>query len=173
MRNFWASVIVFFVIVFCFWFQFNILNLVPLFGVTANIGIIFVVALGILCGKTTGITLGFIYGILSDILLGKSIGIYVILYLIVGYFSGKISYSFSKENKSSIVMMAAAATLIFEVICYFMFVIIYGYEFEFFGMLWTVILECIYNIFVAWVFFKPLSFLAEIINRGKRSYYLL
>ena len=75
MRNFWASVIVFFVIIFCFWFQFNILNLVPLFGVTANIGIIFVVALGILCGKTTGITLGFIYGILSDILIGKSIGI--------------------------------------------------------------------------------------------------
>ena len=173
MRNFWASVIVFFVIVFCFWFQFNILNLIPLFGVTANIGIIFVVALGILCGKTAGITLGLTYGILSDILLGKSIGVYMILYLLIGYLSGKISYSFSKENKSSIVMMSALATLIFEVICYLMFVIIYGYEFEFFGTIGTIILECIYNIFVAWFFFKPFSFLAEIINKGKRSYYLL
>lgn len=173
MRNFWAGVIVFFTIIFCFWFQFNILNLVPLFGVTANIGIVFVVALGILCGKSTGITLGLIYGLLADVLLGKSVGIYMILYLLIGYLSGKISYSFSKENKSSIVMMAAAGTLIFEVICYFMFVIFYGYEFEFFTTIWTIGLECIYNIFVAWVFFKPLSFLAEIINKGKRSYYLL
>lgn len=173
MRNFWVGVIVFLVIIFCFWFQFNILNFIPLFGVTANMGIVFVVALGILCGKSMGIILGLIYGLLSDILVGKAIGIYMILYLLIGYLSGKISYSFSKENKSSIVMMGALCTLIFEMICYFMLAIFYGYEFEFFTTIWTTILECIYNIFVAWIFFKPLSFLAEIINKGKRSYYLL
>lgn len=155
------------------WIQFNVLNNIPLFGVKANIGIIFVVAIGILCGEKIGISVGISYGILLDILTGKSLGLYALLFFLVGFFCGKISHGFSKENKSSIIMIVAVATILFEIAAYFMFAICYGYDFSLLKFIVITILEAIYNIFIAWAFFKPLSLLSEIINKGKRSYYLL
>ena len=173
MRNFWAGLIVFAVIIISLWIQINILNIIPLFSVTANIGIVLVVSLGILSGQTIGITVGIVYGILSDILFGKTIGVYILLYALTGFFCGKISGGFSKENKSSIIMVVAGATVVFEFACYLLLSVIYNYDFALVSTLWTIFLESIYNIFIARIFFKILSFIAEIINKGKRSYYLL
>ena len=173
MRNFWVGIIVFLVIVFCFWIQLNILNLIPLFGVVANIGIVFVVSLGIFSGQKIGIAVGIVYGLFMDILFGKALGIYTLLFFLIGFFCGKISKGFSKDNKSSVIMIVAITTLIYEVLCYFMFMLIYGYDLAWFSTIYTIILECIYNIFIATLLFRPFSFLSEIINKGKRSYYLL
>lgn len=173
MRNFLVGIIVFWVIVFCFWIQLNILNLIPLFGVVANIGIVFVVSLGILCGQKIGITIGISYGLLMDILFGKALGIYTFLFFLIGFFCGKISKGFSKENKSSVLMIVAITTLAYEALCYFIFMLVYGYDLALFGAIWTILFECVYNLFIATLLFKPFSFLSEIINKGKRSYYLL
>lgn len=173
MRNFWVSLITTLVLLLTILFQVNVLNVIQLFGVTANVGIVFVVALGILCGQKIGITIGIIYGAFMDILFGKSFGIYTLLYTIIGFVCGKISHGFSKENKSAIVMISAITTLAFELICYVIFVIIYDYDFMIFSTVHKIILECVYNIFIAKVLFKPYSALAEIINKGKSSYYLL
>ena len=54
-----------------------------------------------------------------------------------------------------------------------MFMIVYKYDFSLISIIWTVVLECIYNVFIATILFRPFSFLAEIINKGKKSYYLL
>ncbi len=173
MRNFLAGVIVFAVIIFSILFQLNILNNIPLFGAVANIGIVLVVSLGILTGKTVGFSVGLIYGLFSDIIFGKTIGIYILLYSLVGFFCGKISDGFSKENKSSVIMVVAVVTVIFEFAYYIILCVIYNYEFVLFNTIWVIFLESIYNIFIAIIFFKLLSFLAELINKGKKSYYLL
>lgn len=173
MRNFWVGIIVFLVIVACFWIQINILNLIPLFGSVANIGIVFVVSLGILSGQKIGVTLGITYGLFMDILFGKALGIYTFLFFLIGFFCGKISKGFSKENKSSILMIVAITTLVYEIISYFIFMLVYRYDLVWFETIWKIILECVYNLFIANLLFKPFSFLAEIINKGKRSYYLL
>ena len=173
MRNFWVGLIVFVVIILCTWLQLNIFNAIPLFGVKANVGIVLVVALGILTGKTVGVTVGIIYGIFFDILNGKSFGMYTLLFFVVGYFCGKINRGFSKENKSSIIMITAITTIIFETICYLMLCIIYRYNFVFLDMVWKIILETIYNVIISSILFKAFVFLSEIINKGKRSYYLL
>lgn len=173
MRNFCVGLIVFAVMIFLIWAQLNIFNFIPLFGVKANIGLVLVVALGILCGQKIGIAIGIAYGIMSDILMGKAIGIYTFLFFLVGFFCGKVSSGFSKENKSSITMIVALATLIYELICYIAFAAIYSYDFELFSTIWVIILEALYNVLITLILFKPLSFLAEIINKGKRSYYLL
>lgn len=173
MRNFWICCILFLVVIFCFWFQINVLNVIPLFGVVPNIGIVLIVALGILCGQKTGIIVGTLYGIIMDILMGKAFGIYTLLFFLIGFFCGRISYGFSKENKSSIMMIVAVTTVIYEALCLMMFVIVYKYDLSLFSSILTIALECLYNVFIALVFFKPLSFLSEIINKGKKSYYLL
>lgn len=173
LRNFWTGIIVFVVIILSVWLQLNIFNLIPFFGVKSNIGIILVVALSILCGQKIGITVGITYGFISDVIFGKTIGIYTFLFFLIGFFCGKISRGFSKENKSSIVMIVAISTLIFEILCYLLFSIVYKYDFELFSTVWIILLEAIYNVLVSTIVFKPLSFLSEIINKGKRSYYLL
>ena len=89
MRNFWVSIIVFLVIIFCVVLQLNVFNMIPLFGVKANMGIVLVVALGILCGQKIGIAVGIFYGLILDILIGKSLGIYTFLYFLVRLFLWK------------------------------------------------------------------------------------
>lgn len=173
MRNFLAGLLTLFVIFISIWIQLNILNNIPLFGVKPNIGIILVVAIGILCGEKIGISVGIAYGIFTDVLVGKSLGLYTLLYFLIGFFCGKISHGFSKENKSSIIMISAIATILFEICAYVLFAICYGYDFSLLRFIIITLLESLYNIFIAWVFFKPLSLLSEILNKGKRSYYLL
>lgn len=173
MRNFWVGIIVFLVILLCIWMQQNIINAIPLFGAIANIGIILVVTLGLISEQKIGATVGIVYGLLLDILFGKTIGIYTLLFFIMGIFCGKIGHGFSKDNKSSVVMVVALVTVIYEIINYLLFVVIYKYDFELFSSIWTIILECVYNIFLTIILFKPFSFLGEIINKGKSSYYLL
>ena len=167
MRNFIVGLITFFSIVACFLFQLNVLNELPLFGVVANIGIVFIVSLGILAGEKIGVTIGLSYGLIVDIFFGKSLGIYSLLFLLVGFFCGKISYSFSKDNKFSIIMISAAVTFIYEIICYLFFVVAYGYELMILSTIIRIVLESVYNIFIASVFFKPFSFLSDIINKSK------
>ena len=70
-------------------------------------------------------------------------------------------------------MIVALTTVIFEFLSYLMFVILYGYDFELFSTIWVMFMEAAYNILTTAILFKPLSFLSEIINKGKRSYYLL
>lgn len=173
MRNFITGLLVFGVILACIWLQINVLNQIPLFGVKANIGIVFVVALSILCGQSVGISVGIAYGVLSDILFGKAFGIYTLLFLLVGFFCGKMSRGFSKENKTALVMSTAGTTIVFEILSYLVFIFVYGYEMELFAMIKTILLECIYHIVIARLCFSFFSNLAETINKGKRSYYLL
>lgn len=173
MRNFWTGVIVFLVMLISIWIQQNILNNIPLFGVKANIGIILVVALSTLCGQAVGMTIGATYGLLIDILFGKAFGVYTLLFFFVGFFCGKISRDFSKENRTAIIMVTISATIVFEVISYVVFMMIYNYEFVLTSIIKVVGLEVLYHILLARLCFNLFSNLAEIINRGKRSYYLL
>ena len=173
MRNFWVGVIVFLVILICIWIQQNIINAIPLFGAVANVGIILVVTLGLITEQKIGAIVGIVHGLLMDILFGKSVGIYTLLFFAIGFFCGKIGHGFSKENKSSVIMIVVLATIIYEIMNYLLFVVIYKYDFELFASVWTIVLECLYNIFITIILFKPLSFLGEIINKGKSSYYLL
>lgn len=65
--------IVFILILICIGVQMNFLNYIPLFGVSANIGIIFITGIGLLTGKLPGALTGAIYGLLIDILYGKAV----------------------------------------------------------------------------------------------------
>lgn len=165
--------IVFILIYICIYLQINFLNYIQLFGVSANIGIIFVTGIGILSGKVPGGITGATYGILLDLLYGKSFGVYFMIYMALGIASGVLSKGFSKENKLSVIYMSAIFTVIVEALTYFCFIIIYRYTFEFSAMINIILKETIYNIFIAAILFKPLTLIGEIINKSKKSYYLL
>ena len=65
--------------------QINFLNQIPLFGVTANIGIVIIVGIGLLADRIPGLLVGGTYGLMIDTLFGKSIGIYFAIYALLGF----------------------------------------------------------------------------------------
>ena len=168
MKKFLVGLIIFIVIVVAMLVQINLLSVVTFFGVAANIGIVLTTGIGLMCG-----IIGGIYGLLCDIVFGKAIGIYLLLYMLTGYLSGKIGKGFSKENKTTMIMMVSVSSLLFNLAFLLVARIVYDYEIAFLYSIFTILKENIYNLIIAEILFKPVLLLAEIINKSKNSYYLL
>lgn len=71
MKKFLVSMLVIMTIIIAVFFQINILNKITLFGTKANIGIVLIVGLGLMCDKKTGGIIGSIYGLMMDIISRK------------------------------------------------------------------------------------------------------
>lgn len=167
-----VSLIVFMLICIALWFQVNFLNIFTFFDTAANLAIVFICGIGLLCGKTPGMFVGGTYGILLDLLFGKSFGVYLFLYGLLGFASGEMSRGFSKDNRMSMLYMVALLTIATEVVTNLVFAFIYNYDLEFFIMK-KILLETVYNVILARILFKPLTMLSDIVNKCKNSYYLL
>lgn len=173
MKKFLVGLIVFVVIWFSILMQVNLFNVVTLWGTAANIGIVILVSVGLMCGTTIGGTIGIIYGLISDIVYGKTIGLLAFTYAILGYICGKVGNSFSKENKTTIVLITGISTVLYEILYCMLGSIICNYNISMSNFILVAIKETIYNMLMAIIIFKPMTFLAEIINKSKNSYYLL
>lgn len=173
MKKILVGLTIFITIIISILIQINLLNVVTFFGTAANIGIVIVVAMGLMCDKTTAAVIGSIYGLIIDVITGKALGFYVLVYMLLGYISGKVGRGFSKENKTTLAVMIGVSTLVFEIATYALGVLIYGYELSLITLLINIIKEAIYNVIVGLILFKTLTVLAEIINKSKDSYYLL
>ncbi|MBR4110586.1 MAG: rod shape-determining protein MreD [Clostridia bacterium] len=173
MRKTLTGIIMIFVIGTAIFLQANLLQAIPLNGTSANIGIILVASVGLICGKFIGGINGFVYGILYDIAFGRAIGIYTILYLLVGYLSGSFNKNFSKDNKVSMIFLISIITAIFETSIFLFFVLFRNYDFELQSMLFIIVKEIIYNTILILILYKFLIWFGEMINKSKNSYYLL
>jgi len=173
MKKIFMGFVTFIIICLAIWFQINFLNSIPLAGVNANFGIVLVAGLGLICGKFVGGLTGGVYGLLLDIALGRSVGIYLGLYALVGILSGFLNKGFSKGNKVSMIMIVSIATGVFETILYLLNIILNRYSLNFGVLLNVLVLESAYNILLTIIFFNAITFLGDILNRCKNSFYLL
>ncbi len=153
--------------------QVNLLSTITLFGTKACIGIVLITGIGLMCDKTPGSIIGFIFGLLQDILFGKAIGVYALLYMLLGYVTGRLGKGFSKDNKTTLIVMVGISTIVFDILFQILAMIIYKYDLSIINFVSVVLKEAIYNILLVIILFKPLLLLSEIINKSKNSYYLL
>ena len=63
---------------------------VSIFGVSANITPLVVMSVGLLCGSTTGAVFGFATGLLIDLVLVQTLGVTSLLYIVIGYWAGRL-----------------------------------------------------------------------------------
>ena len=173
MKKFLVGLIVFIIILISILIQINLLNVVTLAGTAANIGIVLAIGIGLMCDKISGSMIGIIYGFIQDILFGKAIGVYSLIYMLIGFFSGKLGKSFSRDNKTTMVSMVGVGTVVFKIIFFVFAKIFYNYDLYIMAFIFDLIKEIIYNMIIAIILFKPISLLAEIINKSKNNYYLL
>lgn len=153
--------------------QMCFLNCIPLAGVIANAGIVLVTGLGLVTGSFIGGITGCVYGIIIDVSFGRNIGLYTALYTLVGFVSGYLNKSFSKGNKISMIMLMLICTSIFEVLTYLFNILFNGFDLNIKVLITKLVFESIYNTILTILFFKPIMFYGDLLNKTKNSYYLL
>jgi rod shape-determining protein MreD len=63
---------------------------ISIFGVSADLTPLLVMAVGLLCGSLTGAVFGFATGLLIDLILVQTLGVTSLLYIAIGYWSGRL-----------------------------------------------------------------------------------
>ncbi len=63
---------------------------ISIFGVTADLGPLVVMSVGLLCGSLPGAIFGFATGLFVDTALYQTLGVTSLLYIVIGYWSGRL-----------------------------------------------------------------------------------
>ncbi len=71
-------------------FQIGVVSEVPVFGVNADLSILLVGFVGLMCGSTLGAAAGFAVGMLVDLALLQTLGLTSLIFTLVGYWCGRL-----------------------------------------------------------------------------------
>jgi rod shape-determining protein MreD len=63
---------------------------ISIFGVSADLGPLVVMSVGLLAGSMAGAVMGFSAGLLVDLVLFQTLGVTSLLYIVIGYWSGRV-----------------------------------------------------------------------------------
>lgn len=85
---------------------------ITIFGVSADVMPLVVMSVGLLCGSMAGAVMGFGAGLLVDLVLVQTLGITSLLYIVIGYWAGRLHEL--RDPSHGLVPMAcgAAATAV-------------------------------------------------------------
>jgi rod shape-determining protein MreD len=80
---------------------------ITIFGTSADLGPLVVMSVGLLAGSTAGAVMGFATGLLVDLVLFQTLGVTSLLYIAIGYWSGRLLEL--RDPSHGLVPMAAGA----------------------------------------------------------------
>ena len=70
--------------------QESAISQISIFGVSADVTPLVVMSVGLLCGSLTGAAFGFGTGLLIDLVLVQTLGVTSLLYIVIGYWAGRL-----------------------------------------------------------------------------------
>jgi rod shape-determining protein MreD len=85
---------------------------ISIFGVSADLGPLVVMSVGLLCGSLPGAIFGFVTGLLVDTALVQTLGVTSLLYILIGYWSGRLLELRDPAHGLVPLGMGAAATAV-------------------------------------------------------------
>ena len=151
--------------------QVNFFSWFTIRGIKPNIFIILTLFLGLFAGKKIGGIFGLIFGLILDTLVGKSFGFTGIFFAIIGLLGEYFDKNFSKDNRVTIILMTAGATVLFEIGMYVINILKFHIAVEILPFIITLIVETIYNVFLVIIFYpgiKKLGYYLENIFKNKK-----
>jgi rod shape-determining protein MreD len=83
---------------------------ISVFGVSADITILVAMSIGLLCGSALGAIAGFGIGLLVDMVLVQTLGVTSLLYITIGYWSGRLRELRDPSHGLVPLALGAAAT---------------------------------------------------------------
>ena len=85
---------------------------ISLFGVSADLGPLVVMSVGLLAVSMAGAIMGFSAGLLVDIVLFQTLGVTSLLYIVIGYWSGRVRELLDPAHGLVPLAMGAGATAV-------------------------------------------------------------
>ena len=85
---------------------------ISIFGVSADVTPLAVMAIGLLCGSLPGAIAGFCIGLFVDMALVQTLGITSLLYIVIGYWAGRLRELRNPSHNLVPLGLGAAATLV-------------------------------------------------------------
>ena len=85
---------------------------VSIFGVSADLGPLVIMSVGLLSGSMAGALMGFGTGLLVDLVLFQTPGVTSLLYIVIGYWSGRVRELLDPAHGLVPLGMGAAATAV-------------------------------------------------------------
>lgn len=161
-------ILVFFIVYF---FQVNFFSGFTIAGIKPNLFVIFILFIGLYAGAKVGIPFGFCVGLFLDIIIGKTMGASSVMYSLVALIGGYFDKNFSKESRITIMLMIMGSTVIYELGIYIFQIAQLSINIESTAFLKILIIETIYNIILAIIFYplmQKLGYKVEDIYKGNK-----
>jgi rod shape-determining protein MreD len=92
--------------------QETVISKISIFGVDADITPLVVMSIGLLCGSMTGAVTGFFIGLMVDTVLVQTLGVTSLLYITIGYWTGRLRELRDPAHGLVPVACGAAATAV-------------------------------------------------------------
>lgn len=97
--------------------QTMIFNYINIFGVHADLFLVAVIAIALLCGKIQGMLCGMVFGLICDFLIGRLVGTNMLSFAVIGYICGAIGGRYYSAPPFYVFMgIGAAATAAAEIV---------------------------------------------------------
>ena len=90
--------------------QIGVVSEVTVFGVSADLSILLVAFIGLLCGSTVGAACGFAIGLLVDLALVQTLGLTSLVFTLLGYWCGRLRELRDPQAALTPVLLGGLAT---------------------------------------------------------------
>lgn len=140
-----------------YFLQSNFFSWFTIAGVMPNLFVILILFIGLFANKTIGAIYGMTIGLFLDLVIGNKIGIYTIGLGTIGFLAGVFDKNFSKDSRMTIMFMVLSATIIFEIISYFLNYILLSINVEIINFIYILIIEVIFNLILTIIIYPLLQ----------------
>lgn len=148
--------------------QSTVFQAIQIRGIMPNTAVVIIVSYALLRGSVEGAITGFFSGLLQDIFFGTSLGFFTCLGMLTGYFSGKASQNFYRENYLIPLLLCTSATFLYECFVYSTSFLFRG-NLNFFYYFQSLILpETVYTAVISMIIYRILYGINEIIEQKER-----
>ena len=144
----------------------SIFNYIKVFGISANISIVYVCIVSLFVKDNEGALIGIILGILKDILVGSIFGINGLVYFIIGYMYGKLRDKIFKERIITVAILVYFAIVFQSIANLFVLNDVFNNSEFIYALIKSLIISPMINVFVGaivnnWLveFVKKLEFM--------------
>ena len=139
----------------CFILQCTFFKAISLGGIVPNLLVIITATFGFMHGQREGMYVGFISGLLTDIMFGNGlIGLYVLIYVIVGYFNGLLSRVFYPEDIKLPIFLVMASDFLYCFISYILTFLLRSRLDLGYYLIHVIIPEMIFTVLITLVIYK-------------------
>jgi len=144
-KRFIINILLVLAFVIIYFLHSNLFSWFKIAGVMPNIFVILILFIGLYANKYMGVIYGIVFGLLLDFFIGKKIGVTAIMLGIVGLIGVLFDKNFSKENRITLIIMVAIATIVFEIGETLIYYIVMREFIDILPFIEILLIECLYN----------------------------